>query len=220
LLVYAAPNGVPGLVAELLCSSQGPLTTQTVELGATGPAGPTGAPGPTGATGAPGPTGATGPAGPTGAPGPTGATGAPGPTGATGPENVGTVVSQIGWTPPIGLNSNSNLLVLAAAGHPAGLYEISSVMVVRTQPLASLTASSTLAWSSPTVGAESKALASGLQWQTAGTIMNGAGNAAGTTRQASIMSDGSADITLQYASGVVVTTCVADLYASARRVAS
>lgn len=74
--------------------------------------------------------GATGPAGPTGATGPIGPTGPTGPTGATGPADVGATQSQIGWAPSASLNGN--VLTLVAAGHPAGLYEMWVMGLIRT----------------------------------------------------------------------------------------
>lgn len=88
---------LPGNLNQVLTITDlGPAWAQSLQVGATGAAGPTGAQGSTGApgaqgptgasgsTGAPGATGSLGPTGPTGVGGATGATGSAGATGATG----------------------------------------------------------------------------------------------------------------------------------------
>jgi Protein of unknown function (DUF1566)/Collagen triple helix repeat (20 copies) len=67
-------------------------TIFTVQVGATGPAGPTGA------TGASGPAGAVGPAGPAGAMGPAGAAGPAGPAGSTGAQGPPGLTGATGAT--------------------------------------------------------------------------------------------------------------------------
>ncbi len=123
--------------------------------------------------------------------------------------------SQIGWSPATGTNSNT--LTLLAAGHPAGIYSIDYVAVIRTVGVgASL--STTLTWNSPTFGAESKQLQVS-SWATLGTVLSANGSSAGP-KNIAIMSDGTAAITITWNSGAVTGPPVADLYAGARLLAS
>lgn len=100
-----------------LCTSQ---NSWTLQMGATGPAGPAGPTGPAGATGATGPagpmgaTGLTGPAGPTGATGPAGPTGATGPAGPAGPSGANGAIARI-------QNAGTNLPVESTLNFTGGV---------------------------------------------------------------------------------------------------
>lgn len=126
------------------------------------------------------------------------------------PPEASGAAQQLGWAPAS--LGNSNLLTLLPNPHPAGLYLISSVFLVRTAATGTA-AGSTLAWTSPTFGAESQAMATALTWAATGTQL------AASQRSAAIRSAGTAAVTLQFNAGVISAGApVADLYASARRV--
>lgn len=169
--------------------------------------------------GATGSTGATGPIGPTGdrgEPGDQGDQGDMGPPGATGPQNVGTIVSQIGWN-PASLGTSSTLTMLAAP-HQPGLYEICPVTIIRTTATG-VALSASCSWSSPTFGAESKNPFGLSSWATSGTLQTSLATSAQPPRAFIINSDGSAAITIVWSAGLITLgSPVADLYACVRLV--
>lgn len=159
-------------------------------VGPTGPTGDTGPTGPTGATGAVGPTGATGAVGPTGL------------TGDTGPSMAEPQASQIGYAPTTLVPASAALTVLGA-GHAPGLYAISFLPIVRTGGTATITV--TVAWTAPTIGAQSETLTSFIVTAT-GSVL---------TPLVAVESTGAGAITVTAQSGVVIGAPVIDLYASA-----
>lgn len=125
----------------------------------------------------------------------------------------GVVVSQIGWDG----NSASNLLTLMPAGHAAGMYQVSLSVIIRT--IAGATSTVTVAWTSPTFGAESQTF--GQLFHTAagtGTVFRNTNTTTAPHRCAPIMSTGAAAITLQMATSG--SAGVLDIYASARLIAA
>lgn len=110
--------------------------------------------------------------------------------------------SQIGWAPTTGTPS-SNVLTLLAAGHAPGLYNISLIPIITTAGTATVTP--TLTWTTQTSGAQSKTVGT-FTCATLGTSIRS---------PASIQSDGSAAITLQFATGAVVGNPVLNVYGSA-----
>jgi len=126
------------------------------------------------------------------------------------PPVLGVLVQQLGWNPSSG---QTTTLVLLAAGHAAGLYELDFTMIVRTA--ATGTAFQVQASFTGTDGAENRIVVSGLSWGVLGSLLSNSG-----ARQATIYSTGAAQISIQFQAGVIALgSPVADLFATTRRVA-
>lgn len=127
------------------------------------------------------------------------------------------VQSQIGWAPVSG--GVSNLLTLAPAGHPAGMYRIEYVTIVRTTATGVQLSASLTQWTSPGQGLEARVIMLNANWGAAGTPF-GTVAAIGGTRCQNIMSTGATSIEMQWSAGTItVGAPVADIYACARLVA-
>jgi hypothetical protein len=108
---------------------------------------------------------------------------------------------QIGWN---AATVSSLFTVLVANQHGAGLYLVYCPLIVRTVATAG-TATRTVSWSAPTIGAQTK-VDTGFLLTTLGTKAQDA---------TVIMSSGAADVTVRYAPVGLTGTPAIDLYASA-----
>jgi hypothetical protein len=109
---------------------------------------------------------------------------------------------QIGWNAGV---PSTALQVLLANQHPPGLYLIYAPIIVRTIAGAG-TVTRTISWSAPTIGAQSKVDAGTAISTTTGTKLQDV---------VAIVSDGSADVVVQYTPVGVAGVPAIDVYASA-----
>lgn len=123
----------------------------------------------------------------------------------------------IGWAPPPA--GNSQPLVLLPTDHLPGLYEIAWCAVIRVAALTGATMQGVLTHDS-IVGAESRQLFNTGSWVNVGTSLQNGGTQAGTLRQATIFSAGTAPITITFSSGAVTGDPLANLYGAARLIAA
>lgn len=130
----------------------------------------------------------------------------------------GVIVSQIGWAPAS--QASSNVLTVVPAGHAAGIYEVGSVVIVRTT--VSSTMSGALAWTSPTFGAESNSSGFGVISTNilgTGLIVSGT-SSVGMRSPATIHSTGATAITATFTIGTHAGAPVIDVYVYGRLVAA
>lgn len=116
-------------------------------------------------------------------------------------DGTGVIQSQLGYL-CVGL---SNVLMVLPVGHTPGIYLVSAPVTVRTVAAAG-SIGGTLLWSSPGFGAST------LQ---TGTVIINLGTGPGAITVRSIISDGTAPVTVQFSPVGVAGLPVVDLYAGA-----
>ena len=122
--------------------------------------------------------------------------------------------SFLGWAPTGGTQSQQ--LILLAAGHAAGLYEIDYATIIRTVATGNFDV--VLNWKSPGFGVEQKFLQT-VSIASLGTVIQSVGTVPGA-KGVPIVSDGTQQIDMNWNSSGLVGLPVLDLYGSARLVAA